>query len=432
MKLARTRTTPIATVGVVLALGVGLAACAGGDTGGDAPKEINLYVTSHPWSEALVAHIPEYEKETGVTVKVTQLEQQQLEDQASVRLNAGSTDIDVLMYRPLQVNTLYGQNGYLADLTDYIAKSPEWDWKDYVPAAQQLVEYNNQTLGVPVTSETMAIFYRKDLLQKAGLAVPTTIDELVEAAAAIKAQNPGTAGFISRTTAAGANTPFASFLFAYGGNWQEDGKSKIDTPEAVDAYQVYADLIRKYGPDNVSTDMEWTDADALFAAGKSGFLEETSSNYNTFADPSSSQVVDTFGVIPFPEGPAGDGRVFTAAYSLGISQFSTKKDQAWDFIKWATSPEMTATLTKENALGMRSSSLTEEALANLPQDLQQTIIQSMNGTPFNKPTGVVQVTKALEIVGSPVVEGIQGNSVRDAAVAASKQYQALLDEDADK
>lgn len=130
----------VVALGAVAALGATLVACSG-EAGVDesSPGELSVYVTSHAWTETLLSHLGEYEAETGIKVNITQLEQQQLEDQTSVRLNAGSTDIDVLMYRPQQVTVLYGQNGYLADLNGYIGSSSEWDWQDFVPAAQELV-----------------------------------------------------------------------------------------------------------------------------------------------------------------------------------------------------------------------------------------------------------------------------------------------------
>lgn len=281
---------------------------------------------------------------------------------------------------------------------------------------------------MPVASETWVIYYRKDLLEQAGLDIPTNLDELMSAAETIKAQNPGMAGFISRTTAAGSVTSFASILYAFGGDWLDGSTATMTTPESQAAYEYYAEIIREHGPDLVSTDIEWTDADALFTSGMSAFLLETSSNYNAIVDPASSNVSDEFGVFAVPPGPAGPGTVFTAAYALGISEFSAKKDEAWSFIQWATSREMTQTLTEQYALGMRSSSLTEAALANVPEELRNAIIASTEGNAWDRPR-VIQVGRAREIVGTPIVVGIQGGDLLDALTTSNGQFQVLLDDD---
>ena len=60
--------------------------------------------------------------------------------------------------------------------------------------------------------------------------------------------------------------------------------STIDSPEAKAAYELYGRLIGQYGPDNVSTDMSWPDAAALFAQGQVAFYTDASSLYKNLAD----------------------------------------------------------------------------------------------------------------------------------------------------
>lgn len=80
---------------------MGLTAC-GGDDGGEGSKTVRVTLVNHVWTENIKKALPEFEKQTGLTVEVTQLGEDQLSDQYNVKLNAGSTDLDVMMYRPLQ------------------------------------------------------------------------------------------------------------------------------------------------------------------------------------------------------------------------------------------------------------------------------------------------------------------------------------------
>ena len=60
-----------------------------------------MTLVNHVWTENIKKALPEFEKQSGLKVEVTQLGEDQLSDQYNVKLNAGSADIDVMMYRPL-------------------------------------------------------------------------------------------------------------------------------------------------------------------------------------------------------------------------------------------------------------------------------------------------------------------------------------------
>src|SRR5690349_14154639 len=159
----------------VLTVGA-LAGCAGG--GGEGSDVLRVTLANHVWTDIIKDKIPEFEEETGLTVELTQLAEDQLSDQYNVKLNAGTDEIDVLMYRPLQENKLFADNGYLADLTDQVEGDKDWDWSDFQEGPASLTTYDGEVVGVPIITERTVLYYRKDLLQAAGLEVPTTLEEL--------------------------------------------------------------------------------------------------------------------------------------------------------------------------------------------------------------------------------------------------------------
>ena len=111
-------------------------------------------------------------------MELTQLGEDQLSDQYNVKLNAGSDEIDVMMYRPLQEGKAFAKNGYLADLTDKVSSDSGWDWKDFQDGPVKATTYDGKVVGVPIITEREVLYYRKDLLQAAGLQVPKTMEEL--------------------------------------------------------------------------------------------------------------------------------------------------------------------------------------------------------------------------------------------------------------
>lgn len=429
MSSTTTKQRSFALAGAVLASALVLSACSGVPQQQET-TELNVYLANHAWTEALKSQVGEFEAETGIKVSITQMEQNQLEDQYAVKLNAGATDIDVMMYRPLQVAKLYAQNAYSADITDRVDGAGDWDWNDFQESFRALATVDGKVIGVPVAAENEVVFYRKDLLAEYDIKAPETLDEFEKAVAAIDGAEPGLAGFVARTNASAAVTMLSSFLYSLGGDWIDaDGSSAIDSPEAKQAYALYGRLVRDYGPEQVSTDMEFADAMALFAQGKAAFYPEASSLYPSTVDPSSSTLQpEQVGVLPFPAGPAGSRPFSVAAYVLGINEFSPNKDAAWQFIEWATSKALMATVQKAGIMATRASTLQDQdALGSMPPDLVSAFAANAAvGVPYDRPL-VINVARAREIVGSPVVEAIVGGDSDAAADRASAEFQALLD-----
>ena len=129
---------------VVAALG--LSACGGGGGGSDSAGSKTLRVTlvNHVWTDNIKKALPEFEKQSGLKVEVTQLGEDQLSDQYNVKLNAGSSDIDVMMYRPLQEGKLFAKNKYLSDLGDKVKADKNWDWSDFQAGPVQLHHVQGQ------------------------------------------------------------------------------------------------------------------------------------------------------------------------------------------------------------------------------------------------------------------------------------------------
>lgn len=416
---------------VAAAMSLGLTACSGGG-GSDQAKEsgtVRVTLANHVWTEGIKAAIPEFEKSSGLKVELTQLGEDQLSDQYNVKLNAGSDEIDVMMYRPLQEGKAFAKNGYLANLSDKVSADSSWDWKDYQEGPVKATTVDGKVVGVPIITEREVLYYRKDLLQAAGLQVPKTMEELEAAAKAIKASSPDTAGFVARTGKSAAVTQFSSFLYSFGGDFiDSSGKASVNTDAAKKAYAFYGGLIRNYGPANVSTDMSWPEAMAIFTQGGAAFYTEADSLYKNATDPAKSKVADKVGFAALPAGPAGSKPYNIPSWALGVNQNSSNQDNAWKFIQWATSKERTLEAQKAGVPGPRSSVWANaEGTSTYPKDLADAIAASAkNGVGHDRPE-VVTVGKAREIVGAPIVATITGGDSAGAANEAQTAFQSFLD-----
>ncbi|MEE6258852.1 ABC transporter substrate-binding protein [Plantactinospora sonchi] len=410
---------------------LGLSACGGGDDGGGS-NTLRVTLVNHVWTENIKKALPEFEQQTGLKVEVTQLGEDQLSDQYNVKLNAGSSDIDVMMYRPLQEGKLFAKNRYLADLTDKAKGSADFALDDFQSGPLQATSYEDKVVGVPIITEQEVLYYRKDLLQKAGYsAPPKTLDELKAAAAKIEAENPGTAGFVARTGKAAAVTQFSSFLFSFGGDFVDaSGKASVNSEQAKQAYAFYGGLLRENGPENISTDMSWSEAMAIFTQGKAAFYTEANSLYKNATDPAKSKVSDTVGFAAFPAGPAGSKPYNIPSWALGVNDASENQTNAWKFIEWAAGKEQALAQQKAGVPGARTSVWANpEGIATYPKDLADAIaVSTASGVGHDRPL-VVKVAESREIVGQPIVDAITGKDVAASAETANQAFQKLLDDE---
>ena len=425
----------VAAIGTAAVLAMGaLAACGGGAGSGDgsangASKTLRVTLANHVWTDTVKSKLPEFEKATGLKVELSQYGEDQLSDQYNVKLNAGTSEIDVMMYRPLQEGKLFAKNGYLADLSTKVAANKDWGWADFQSGPVGATTYKDKVVGVPIITEQEVLYYRKDLLAKAGLQVPKTMDELQAAAKAIKAQNPGIAGFVARTGKSAAVTQFSSFLYSFGGDFIDaNGKSAVASDAAKKAYAFYGGLIHNYGPANVSTDMSWPEAMAIFTQGKAGLYTEADSLYKNATDPVKSKVAATVGFAPMPAG-SNDSKAYNVpSWALGVNAASGNQANAWKFIEWATSKNMTLEIQKAGVPGARASVWNDPAgVSTYPADLAAAIaVSTKNGVGHDRPL-VIKVPESRDIVGNPIVIAITGGDSGAAADAANVAFQKLLD-----
>ncbi|MEV0035916.1 sugar ABC transporter substrate-binding protein [Streptomyces sp. NPDC050804] len=126
--------------------------------------------------------------------------------------------------------------------------------------------YQGKVYGLAPNVSTVALFYNKDMLSEAGVAVPRTWDELKAAAA--KLTRPGRYGMAVDANASSEGTwQFLPFLWSNGGD-----EKWLDTPQAAQALQLWVDLV-KSGSMSKSV-LNWTQADVhdQFAAGRTAMM----------------------------------------------------------------------------------------------------------------------------------------------------------------
>lgn len=128
----------------------------------------------------------------------------------------------------------------------------------------QLVKIDGKVMAVAFMSNAQHLFYRKDILEKAGVQPPKTYEEVLAAAKAIK-----DAGIMANpfalNTKAGWNLgeEFVNMYIGEGGTFFKDGTAEvaINNPAGVKALTMLKDLMAYSSPDFLTFDSNATTAE---------------------------------------------------------------------------------------------------------------------------------------------------------------------------
>lgn len=325
-----------------------------------AGESLTVLMSQHPLTKAMKADLSSFEELTGVTVTIEALAETDYMTKIVTELQSGTGAYDVFM-TSAPMNHQYAGAGWIEDLQPWIDDpahtSPDWDVADFYPAALDAQRWDTTEFSevgkgglwaIPANEEGYALFYRKDVLEQLGIAVPQTIDELIEAARAVA----GTVvdgvemnGFVSR----GDKTyptlnPFSTFAGAYGARDIVDGRAAVSSPESIEATEKWVEAMRT-GPAAAIT-YTWYEAQQDFLAGKAAFYIDADHMAPDF-EKEGSAIAGKVGYALPPEGPLGRSSSLWL-WSLGMNAASAHKGAAWQLIQWATSKEQ---LTKALAVG---------------------------------------------------------------------------------
>jgi multiple sugar transport system substrate-binding protein len=114
--------------------------------------------------------------------------------------------------------------GQLQPMTDLVAKyKSKFKIED-----NMLVKSNGQVMAIAFQQNAQNLFYRKDIFDKLGLKVPTTYDEMLQAAAVIKAKEPSIEFPIAQTFSKGfdISAEFVNMYVGFGGQMFKPGTAQ--------------------------------------------------------------------------------------------------------------------------------------------------------------------------------------------------------------
>lgn len=228
--------------------------------------------------------------------------------------------------------------GWLADLSDRVTTS---DLAKYSPVDVEGSRYEGKLYRLPMRSDVGLLYYRKDLLDAAGLKPPETFDELMQAAKTLQQQGKVPWGYVWQGRQyEGAVAMFVEVLKGYGGFWI-DPKTKaigLDRPETIQAIDFLKNTIREgISPPGVTTYVE-EDTRRFFQSGQAAFLRSWPYVW-TLATADDSKLKGKVGIQPMVHASGQGSGACLGGWGLGISKSSAHPQEAWKAVQFFSSVE---------------------------------------------------------------------------------------------
>ncbi|MGW3045493.1 ABC transporter substrate-binding protein [Kitasatospora sp. NPDC001159] len=367
------------------------------DTSGNLQKQVDAWNAAHPSERVTIDELP--------TSADAQL--QQMVQNAQVKSDA---------YTVLALDVVW-----TAEFASHrwIDPLPDFAQTGFLAPALETAKYRGTLYAAPWQSNGGLLFYRSDLLDKAGVKPPTTWQQLQDDCAKVAALPEGKgvncyAGQLDKYEGLVVN--FSEAVQSAGGTlFDKDGKPTVGTPQAKAALGWLVNAFKDGTIPHEALTYHEEDGRRSFQAGQLVFLRQWPYLWDLGnKTDGSSKVAGQFNVAPLP-GLNGPGSSTLGGANLAVSAYAKHKATAKDFIAYLTGEDaQRANLLATSQAPTRADLYDDPAmqakfpyLAQLKQSIQ---------TAVPRPSAVRygDVSSAIQDAIAPV---IAGQATPDAALA---------------
>jgi multiple sugar transport system substrate-binding protein len=253
--------TGIATVTVLLGT-TGLTACSsgGGEAGGAASTEYTLWDPYPQFDEssAWAKLLDKCAAEQDVSISRQGLDTSSLTSKLLLAASAKNAPDLAVIDNPLVASV--AETGLLATTNDLGI-----DTGEILPNILAAGQIDGDSYGVPLGSNTLALYYNKAILTESGITPPTNWQELTKAVSTVTAAGHQGIAFSAVGTEEGS-FQFLPFFWGAGANLDT-----LDSPEAIEALTLWTDFVSSGGASSSVLNYTQADANDQFLAGNLGF-----------------------------------------------------------------------------------------------------------------------------------------------------------------
>jgi multiple sugar transport system substrate-binding protein len=376
--------------------------------------DITILVPSGSEGDGLRAAAADYTQLKGTKVEIVQAPYDNVFEQAA---NAGQTKsgaFDIVLMDDPWI-PFFAENGHLEDLTSYFnaigMPGPDSDFLAKSLAVCRNPYNSGPFVCIPYVGNAQMFFYDSAKFAEQGLSAgPKTWDDVIKVAKALTDAGGGRYyGYVFR---GGQGNPvvadFMPIFWSHGGNLFNADRTKvtIDTPEGAAAMKTFLAL-RDVSPKGVES-YQADQVGRALAAGTAASSINWPNWVATFEDPSQSKMVGKISYSAIPSGThAGSSEI--GHWTMGIMSAGKNKQEAFDFMVWATSAEQIKISATRGNPPVRFSVFTDSELTS--QDKFRhfpTLMQAINfSTPRPRHPKWPEIENAFGIELSKAVAGAE-------------------------
>ena len=277
----------------------------------------------------------QFTAETGINVEWVTLEENVLRQRVTTDITTRGGQFDIMTIGMYET-PIWGANGWLVPLDGL---SAEYNVDDILPAMRGGLSNDGTLYAAPFYGESSMIMYRTDLMEAAGLEMPTapTWTFIREAAAAMTDRENDINGICLRGKAGwGEGGAFITAMSnSFGARWFDmDWNAQFDTEAWANTLNFFNGMMQESGPAGFATN-GFNENLSLFNQGKCGmWIDATVAA--SFVTGDDSTVADSVGFALAPDNGLGRRSNWLWAWALAIPAGTQQQDAAMQFIEWAT------------------------------------------------------------------------------------------------
>ncbi|MGH7117422.1 MAG: extracellular solute-binding protein [Acetobacteraceae bacterium] len=385
-------------------------------------KSIRVLLVADPFYYALTGVAKQFTEETGIAVNIESLSYDALNARLVTSFLSSRPDADVISVDNIWLGQ-YLESKWVKPFNDLIKADKDINIKDFIPAViYSINEWRGQIGTMPVAPYGMGVMYRKDYAEAAGVKVPDdgswTWDQYFDMIKKLNGQTFSGQKMFGTVVAGQQPAPivhmFTQLAASMGARWFKhfpeapwDFTPTIDSKENIEAIALFRDLYKNSPPESVN--YNWFDAGMRFAKGDIGMYYWWSAYFylcrkNGYMSGKKSVVADNMGIVPLPHS-SHPQVVSIGGWGLGMPANSMAQEEAWTFIKWATSAKAQKAMALYDKYGHQFSDFARHSLYVDPEllkiypylPMQLTALETGNGK-ISRP-GVPTYTTLESIYG---------------------------------
>ncbi|ACQ82229.1 extracellular solute-binding protein family 1 [Beutenbergia cavernae DSM 12333] len=237
---------------------------------------------------------------------------------------AGGNIPDLVLWDRWQT-AKYARRGALQSI-DAWAERDGFDLNAFFPESMREMQVEGETFGLPLLVDARSIFYNRAHLDEAGIAPPTTWDELADAAEALTTREGGAlkrAGFEIQDVGL-----FSMYMYQAGGEMLDASftRTAFDAPEGLDVLSFWDELLHE----RQVYELGFSDGIDAFAQGIVSIKYDGPWQLPTWDAVEGLE----YGIVPAVAGPRGDQGAGLGGFGLIIPTGAPDPEGAWELMKW--------------------------------------------------------------------------------------------------